>query len=60
MNQGIEIVLPRSFEEYDDLTDFMDDAKVYLDRGDAVAAFQKSKGCLFALDLAVELNKETV
>lgn len=50
---GVCVVLPKSFEEYDDLSDFMQDAKVYLDRTDGVNAWEQTKeGSIFVLSLA--------
>lgn len=52
MKKRVCVVLPKSFEDYDDLEEFMDDAKVFIDPDQAMAEWGKSKGLIFALDVA--------
>lgn len=51
--KSVEIVLPKGFEEYDDIADFIQDAKVFVDIHAAISYFNSldKPKAIFSLDI---------
>lgn len=47
----VTIVLPHLLEEYDNIGDFIDDAKVFMNPEKALKHFMKTAGEIFSLEI---------
>lgn len=58
MRDLISIVLPKSFEDYDDCNDFLEQAKCFLDNTNAIEYWKENGVDIFTIDIMDKPNRE--